>query len=289
LFSFKLVHVSALKHKGVDGLSRCLPVEEDPMKDGDYEDWIDHAYLFSITLLNDCTYRIYGRCIDIHHDMHNTCFTSQTTCAPILHEYFDAICAEEPKPEIPCSEQVHAQDTLLTCIERFLTMHKRPLDLTDEEFKTFVKQAAHFFMLEDKLWHREVHGKHQLILPPSEQYPVLEEAHDNLGHKGIYMISLCLHSCFWWLHIIEDIKWYMKTCHECQVQQMHKLHISLTVLIPGGLFRRVHIDTMKMPKAGRSEYLIQACCALISYPEWCMLCENTCTLCAFIFEELLCR
>jgi hypothetical protein len=41
LFSFKLVHVSALKHKGVNGLSRCPPVEEDPMEDGDYEDWID--------------------------------------------------------------------------------------------------------------------------------------------------------------------------------------------------------------------------------------------------------
>jgi len=47
---------------------------------------------------------------------------------------------------------------------------------------------------------------------------------------------------------------------------------------------------MKMPKAGRFEYLVQARCALTSYPEWRMLHkENTCTLCAFIFEELLCR
>jgi len=47
---------------------------------------------------------------------------------------------------------------------------------------------------------------------------------------------------------------------------------------------------MKMPKAGGFEYLIQACCALTSYPEWRMLHkENTRTLCAFIFEELLCR
>jgi hypothetical protein len=65
LFSFKLVHVSMLKHKGIDGLSRRLPVEEDPMEDSDYEDWIDRAYLFSITLLNNHTYCIYGRCVDI--------------------------------------------------------------------------------------------------------------------------------------------------------------------------------------------------------------------------------
>jgi hypothetical protein len=255
LFLFKLVHVSTLKHKGVDGLSRCPPVEEDPMEDSDYEDWIDHAYSFAIALLNDCTYRIYGGCVDIRHDVHNMCFTSQTARMPILHVYFDVTC-------------------------------KRPMDLMDEEFETFVRQAVHFFVLEDKLWRREVHSKHQLILPPSKRYQVLEEAHDDLGHKGIYMISLR----FWWLHIIEDIKWYSKTCHECQVWQTHKLHIPPTVPIPGGLFQKVHIDTMKMPKAGRFEYLVQARCALTSYLEWCMLRkENTRMLCAFIFKELLCR
>jgi len=217
LFSFKLAHVSALKHKGVDGLSRRLPVEEDPMEDGDYEDWIDRAYSFSIALLNDHTYCIYGGCIDIRHDIHNTCFTSHTACAPILRVYFDATHAEDPKPEIPCSEQARTQDALLTSIERFLIMRKRPLDLTDEEFKTFVRQAVRFFVMEDKLRCREAHSKHQLVLPPSKRYQVLEEAHDNLGHKGIYTISSRLRSRFWWPHIIEDIKWYAKTCHECQV------------------------------------------------------------------------
>jgi len=168
LFSFKLIHVSMLKHKGVDGLLRLLPVDEDPMEDGDYEDWIDHAYSFSIVLLNDRTYRIYGGCIDICHDVHNTCFTSQTMHAPILRMYFDATRTEDPKPEIPRSEQACTQDALLTSIERLLTMRKRPLDLTDEEFETFVRQAARFFVLEDKLWHREAHSKHQLVLPPSK-------------------------------------------------------------------------------------------------------------------------
>jgi hypothetical protein len=84
--------------------------------------------------------------------------------------YFNATCTEDPKLEILHSELVCVQDTLLTSIERFLTMHKRPLDLTDEEFETFVKQAVHFFVLEDKLWRREVHGKHQLVLPPSKRY-----------------------------------------------------------------------------------------------------------------------
>jgi hypothetical protein len=164
LFSFRLIHVSVLKHKGIDGLSRRPPVEEDPMEDSNYEDWIDCAYSFSIALLNDCTYCIYGGCIDICHNVHNTYFTSQTARMPILHMYFDATCTEDPKPEILRSEQARTQDVLLTSIEYFLTTHKRPLDLMDEEFETFIRQAACFFVLEDKLWHREVHSKHQLVL-----------------------------------------------------------------------------------------------------------------------------
>lgn len=78
--------------------------------------------------------------------------------------------------------------------------------------------------------------------------------------------------------------------HTCQVCQMWKLHIPLTVPIPGGLFHKAHIDTMKMPRAGGFKYLVQACCVLTLYPKWCMLCkENTKSLTAFIFEELLCR
>jgi hypothetical protein len=45
-----------------------------------------------------------------------------------MHVYFDAIHAEDPKPEI-----LHTQDMLLTSIKHFLTMCKMPLDLTDEE------------------------------------------------------------------------------------------------------------------------------------------------------------
>jgi hypothetical protein len=77
--------------------------------------WITGILLFSFKLVHV----IYGGCVDICHDMHNTCFTSQTAHAPILRVYFDATRTEDPKPEIPRSEQARAQDTQLTSIERF--------------------------------------------------------------------------------------------------------------------------------------------------------------------------
>jgi hypothetical protein len=106
LFSFKLVHVSALKHKGIDGLSRRLPIAENLEEDDNHKDWIDHAHPFAIALLNDRTYCISGMFVDIVHEVHNTSYPSQTTCMPILHMYFNIACMEEDRPDILHSEKV---------------------------------------------------------------------------------------------------------------------------------------------------------------------------------------
>ena len=55
------------------------------------------------------------------------------------------------------------------------------------------------------------------------------------------------------------------------------------------LFHKVHIDTMLMPMVNKFWYLVQACCALSSWSEWCPLRkENEKTLGDFIFEDILC-
>jgi len=87
--------------------------------------------------------------------------------------------------------------------------------------------------------------------------------------------------------LLEDVKWYIKTCHKCQIWQTTKIHIPPTVPVPGGLFQKVHVDIMLMPKANGFWYLVQACYVLISYPEWHLLCsETTSSLASFIFEEI---
>ena len=57
----------------------------------------------------------------------------------------------------------------------------------------------------------------------------------------------------------------------------------------GGLFCKVHLDTMVMPQSAGYWYIVQACCALTAYPEWQMLCsENVSALTSFISEDILC-
>jgi hypothetical protein len=290
IISFNLIHISTTKHKGVDGLSRRPLADEDPLEDNDYKDWIDRAYSFGVAILNDRTYHITGSLADIICHTHYHCYTVQVVHTPAYRVFLDIVQEDGPEPSILHSETAQALDTSLIRMCEFLISHKRPTDLSDHEFAVFVHHVVHFFVREGNLWHREPHGRHQLVAQPHKHFRILKEAHDDLGHKGIYVTRVHLLLCFWWPHIIKDIKWYAKMCHECRTQQMLKLHIPSTVPIPGGLYCKTHIDTIKMPKAGRFEYLVQVRCALTSYPEWCMLCkENTKTLTAFIFEKLLCR
>ena len=95
---------------------------------------------------------------------------------------------------------------------------------------------------------------------------------------------------FWWPMLVEDVKWFVRTCHECQIRQTRRLHIPPTVPVIGGLFRKVHLDTMVMARSAGYRYIVQARCALTTYPEWRMLrSENASALGSFIFEDMLCR
>jgi len=104
-----------------------------------------------------------------------------------------------------------------------------------------------FFSSMASLYCRELHGHHQLVVPIERQYGLIREAHDDLGHKGVFSIQTRLLLYFWWPMLVDDVKWYTKTCHECQIRQMKRLHIPPTVPVVGGLFHKVHIDTMVMP------------------------------------------
>ena len=95
---------------------------------------------------------------------------------------------------------------------------------------------------------------------------------------------------FWWPALKADIKWYVQTCHQCQIRQMTRVHVPPTVNIPAPLFCKVYIDTMFMPPTGGFQYIMQARCSLMAWPEWHALrVETGHTIGAFIFEEILCR
>lgn len=191
----------------------------------------------------------------------------------------------------PQSDQDRLVDARMARIMDFLTSGQVPTDLDDVSLKRFLHHASRFFIKDGILWRRHVSGLHQHVVRNLQtRRTLLTQAHDQLGHKGFFTTRRHLTDRFWWPAIDKDIKWFLRTCHECQIRSNWHVHIPPTVLAPAPLFRRVHIDTMHMPKAGGFSYIIQARCSLISYPEFRLLRQETAVAVGkFIFNDLLCH
>ncbi|KIK77651.1 hypothetical protein PAXRUDRAFT_166144 [Paxillus rubicundulus Ve08.2h10] len=179
---------------------------------------------------------------------------------------------------------------MLAWIQEFLEARICPADLSDTEYVSFINSVCCFFLSDGLLWRWEPQSWHQLVVHEVKWCGLIKEAHNDLGHKGVFTVCTWLLLCFWWPMLVEDVKWYICTCHKCQICQTQKLHIPPSLPAIGSLFQKAHINMMQMPKAGGVCYIIQAHCTLSAYLEWQMLqVENGVVLTAFIFEDILCR
>ena len=87
-----------------------------------------------------------------------------------------------------------------------------------------------------------------------------------------------------------DIHWFLRTCHECQVRQFTKLKISPIVSTLALLFARVYVDVMLMSRSSHYRYIVQARDSLIAYPEFrLLLIDKVVHIVKFIFEDVISR
>jgi Integrase zinc binding domain len=260
LFDFKLRHVPAKDHVAADGLSRRPGAPENPEDEGDVEEWIEQAYSFGTACLND-----YG--LDSPRDMEESSRNSQiqfTQTKSLPKNSPQSAKEEYAKRDGPGStRQVLEQDVLtipqsskaierearMDEIKEFLKNPEHKKDMSQQEFTRLIKRATKFFILDDRIWKKDRLGKHKLVIERERRLGNIRQAHDHLGHKGVFTVRTRIGQRFWWPSMDDDIKWYIKTCHECQVRLVKKIMIPPTVAKPHGLFRKVYIDTMLMPKA----------------------------------------
>ena len=273
LFDFKLVHVPAAKHHGPDGLSRRAHVEGEDADEGDPEEWIDHTLSLGLWvnswLGNPTSYRLGG--------------TSLLVLSVIDSSDLALQCP-------PPGDQDRAREEDLTRILQYLSTFQLPAELKGQRLETFLKKCSKYLAIDGRLWRKQKDGRHQLIIPYSQRYALIEEAHDKLGHQGFYSTRRTLLDRFWWPSLQLDVQWYVDSCHQCQLRQTTKVRIPPVIATPAPLFRKVYINTMFMPSAHGFRYLVQARCSLTAWPEWRALrTETGRTIGAFIFEEILCR
>ena len=285
MFHFELVHVPGTHH-GPDGLSRRKPQpgdEEEP--EDDFEDWIDDVNGF-IHMVNP---------LPLSHSTliaapPITCFITEenheTTPAPDQQE------DETPSRYdiVPRSETAVKADERLLKVKPWLDTLQRPNDISDAEYKTFMRYCTEFFVSEGRLWRKDPKGQHKIVIFPERRLFIMSTAHNDTGHHGFFATNALISERYWWPHMTQDINWYLLTCHVCQIRKTQQVLIPPIVAMPAPLFSKVYMDTMHMPPSSGYKYIVQGRCSLIYWPEWAMLqAENAKSLARWILHDIIYR
>jgi len=296
LFDFELVHIPADKHTGADGLSRRPRAPEDDELESaeDLENWIDTNAGFFIELNTPAS----------PYDSAPPMNASRSTCEVFAVSSSPSTRGSPPPSEpssssndassldieIPRSSKADLRDAKLSIIRRFLTTLQRPPKLSDQEYRQFIRQAQNYFVVDKKMFRKNRDTPPQLVPEPGNRLHLITYAHDHLGHKGVFATTRNLLIRFWWPHINEDMRWFIGTCHECQIRQTEYFHIPPVVPDVPSLFRKAHVDVFLMPAIGKYRYVIHGRCAMSSWPEARATTSQSGKIVGeFLREHVLCR
>lgn len=70
---------------------------------------------------------------------------------------------------------------------------------------------------------------HWYFLDQDKHFSILTQVHDQLGHKGYFMMKSPLLNHFWWLMLNQDVKWFCDLWDECQRRPIAKVLLPPTV------------------------------------------------------------
>ena len=130
----------------------------------------------------------------------------------------------------------------------------------------------------------------KVILRIVRRQKILEQLHEELGHRGQYAVMRTCKERFYWPSMFDDIKQHIRSCHQCQLWTTRRGQLPLMVSTPTTVFAKIHVDVMFMPRVNKFEYIVAARDDLTGAAEGRALRNlKAATLAKFFFEEILCR
>ena len=294
MFHFTLVHVPG-SHHGPDGLSRRRPQPDDePEPEDDFEDWVDQVNGFMHFINPSPSAAMIAR--------------STVTAPPIACYVISAPDNASTSPEedtiqhkpsmtyadVPRSELAKATDTKIGVVKEWHQTLEWPADiaaLTSSEYNSFMRYCTEFFVSEEgKVWRKDTKGNHKVVVAEDRRLFLIASAHDDVGHHGFYATNALLAERYWWPQMAQDIAWFVRTCHLCQLRKTQHVLIPPTVATPAPLFSKVYMDTMHLTPSSGYKYIVQGRCSLTHWPEWEMLRTETAkSLARFILNNIIYR
>ncbi|KAF8829978.1 hypothetical protein HHX47_DHR2000155 [Lentinula edodes] len=199
--------------------------------------------------------------------------------------------SEERYEEKHRSNKGKEQDNRLLLVRKWLKNPKwKPDNMSENQYLNFKQFARQFFTKDDKLYQRNIEGKHRLVVGKEHRMSIMKAAHDGLGHRGVYATKSLLMERFWWPELERDANWYVKTCHLCQQRLKDHIRTPPRLTATPSIFQVLHADTMHMPVSNGKKYFVHGRCHVTSWMEGRALRKETSkTIGDWIYEEIICR
>ena len=236
--------------------------------DDNFDDWVDNLYSF-MHLINPV----------------KPATTSASMLLTFMHQEFTAAA---PAPfdasadryldipyKVPRSKAAHLTDKRLTMAYNWLNSLRHPSSILDHMFELTLRYSGGFFVTNGMLWKHDQQGAHKWVLFHGQWTAAMETAHNDIRHRGFYVMHALLTEHYWWPFVGRDVTWFVKTCHICQLHQTHQISILPTVAMPAPLFSKIYMDTMHLLRFSGFSYIVQGQCSLTHYPEFWMLRRET--------------
>ena len=119
-----------------------------------------------------------------------------------------------------------------------------------------MRYAVEFTSSGDLMWRKDPHGFHKTVVPQECCLFLLSSVHNGVGHHGFYATNALLSERYWWPAMAQDIAWYIRTCHLCQLRKTQQISIPPIVTSPDPLSAKVYMDTMHLTPSGGYKYKI---------------------------------
>ena len=168
-----------------------------------------------------------------------------------------AVRSETKTKRVGLAQSTRPEDRELESILRYLVTLKAPKFSDPKDLRRFVLKTNKFFVSGNAMYRKRNDGPPQkVIFNASRRQEVVDEIHEQSGHRGQWAVQKAVQLRFYWPRMKEDVQYLITSCHTCQERSTRKMHIPITVSQPAGLFEKVHVDVMKMPPAHGMNWIV---------------------------------
>lgn len=156
------------------------------------------------------------------------------------------------------------------------------------------KANRKFELIGEELFRKAKGGTMAKVLRKGQTEPILFLFHNDptAGHFGANKTYAKLQRLYYWPKMYDEIKKYVESCHECQIQGVHRKNNPIYAIEPNAPWKRVGIDfigPMPITEKG-NRYVITAIDYFTRFPEARAVPRATAQEAAkFIYEEIICR